>query len=97
MASTLSGDEEYEENVSPLQHECSKRTKDRYIATMIELCPHIRKRREWIMSDIFSISNILQELPSLKHRKVVSSSTINYIVFALLCHAMIYLTLLVTS
>lgn len=99
MASMLSGDEEeYEENVSRLQLECSKRKKDRSITTMIELTmSKYKKRREWIMSDTPSVSDILQKFPSLKHRKVVSSSTINYVIFALLCHAMIYLTFLVTS
>lgn len=55
------------------------------------------KRREWIVSDTSSVSDILQKFPSLKHRKVVSSSTINYVVVALLCHAIISLTFLVTS
>ena len=33
------------------------------------------------------VSDILQKFQSLKHQKVVNSSTINYIVVALLCHA----------
>lgn len=62
-ASTMSGDEEeYEENVSRLHLESSKRKKDRSIATMIELTMSTyKKRREWIMSDTPSVSDNLQK------------------------------------
>ena len=74
----LSGDEEYEEIASHLQFECSKR-KDCSIATITELTMSTyKKRREWIMSDTPSASDILQKFPSLKHRKVVS---LQYLIF----------------
>lgn len=71
-ASVSDDEEEYEENVSRLQVECSKKKKDRSMVTILELTvATYKRRRDWILSETPSVSHVLERFPSLKHRKVV--------------------------
>ena len=59
--------------LAELQHECSKRKKDRSLATIQSLTSStFTSRRKWITNVQPPVVEILEQYPSLKIRKVVS-------------------------
>ena len=75
---TFSDDETiYETKVKELQHECKKKKREKSIAAILDMRQStFKRRRQWILSETPSVSDILMKFPSFKHRKIVSKFVI---------------------
>ena len=75
---TFSDDETtYETKVKELQQECKKKKREKSIAAMLDMTQStFKRRRQWILSETPSVSDILMKFPSFKHRKIVSKFVI---------------------